>query len=110
MAVVMMWGAALAASAGGRGDGAEGEVVGFGAAAGEDDLVRLRAEYFGDGAAGGVEALAGFAGLGVDAAGVAPGAGEVGQHGVDDARIDGRGGGVIEVDAAAVHGFMIAVV
>ena len=98
----------VAAAAGGHGDGAEGEVVSFGAAAGEDDLVRLRAERFGDGAAGCVEALAGIAGLGVDAAGVTPGGREVRQHGRDHARVGRRRGGVIEVDAAVGHASMIA--
>ena len=105
MAVVMMWSPCVL---GRHRHAAQREVVGFGAAAGEDDLAGLRAERLGDGAAGGVEAFAGFAGLRVDAAGVAPGAREVGQHGGDDALVDGRGGGVVEVDAASGHGSIIA--
>jgi hypothetical protein len=31
---------------------------------------------------------------------------EVGEHGVEDALVEGRGGGVVEVDA--IHGFIVA--
>jgi len=88
-------------------DSEDGMVVGFGAAAGEDDFRGTRADEGGDLFAGGFDggacALAGR----VDRGGVGEIGGEIGEHGVEDLGIDGRRGVVIEVDA--VHGAILRI-
>ena len=77
----------------------EGEVVGFCASGGEDDLLGLRVEEAGYGGAGVVDGGAGsLAGL-VDGGGVAEVLKVPGAHGLEDLGEE-RGGGVgVEVDA-----------
>ena len=87
------------------GDAADGEVVGFGAAGGEDDFAGGAFEAGGDGVACVVEQAVGLLGLAVDAGGVAPAVAQDGQHGVEHARVERGGGGVVEV--GAVHGVRI---
>ena len=53
---------------------------------------------------GGSDGGSGGAAVGVRAGGVAVVAGQVGQHRVQDARVDGRGGLVVQVDNAVVGG------
>ena len=94
--------AGVAAAAG---DAADGEVVGFGAAGGEDDLAGRAFEAGGDGVARVVEQAVGLLGLAVDAGGVAPAVAQDGEHGVEHAWVERGGGGVVEV--GAVHGVRI---
>ena len=74
-------------------------IVGFGTAAGEDYFLRASVEERSDLLArnldGGARALAGC----VDGGSVSKFGGEIGKHGVEDFRLDGGGGVVIEVDA-----------
>ena len=88
-------------------DAEDGVVVGFGAAAGEDDFLGMCADESGDlftgGFNGGASALAGS----VDRGGVAKVGGEIGEHGVENLRVDGGRGVVIEVDA--VHGTVLRI-
>ena len=74
-------------------------IVGFGAAAGEDDFLGAGADQGRDLFAGGFHGGAGALAGRVDGGGVGKLAGEIGQHGVEDFRLDGRGGVEIEVDA-----------
>ena len=83
-------------------DAENGVVVGFGAAAGEDDFLRAGADQGGDLFAGGFDGGAGLLAEGVDGGGVAVIAREIGKHGVENFGVDGRGGVVIEVDAVHV--------
>ena len=83
----------------GLGRAADGEVVGFGAAGGEDDLAGLAFEQVGDGLAGVVEQGAGTLRFLVDAAGIAPAVAQDGRHRVEDAGVERGGGGVVEVVA-----------
>jgi hypothetical protein len=80
-------------------DAEDGVVVGFGAAAGEDDFLGAGANESGDlfagGFDGGASALAGS----VDRRGVGEVGGEIGKHGVEDLRVDGCRGVIIEIDA-----------
>ena len=94
--------AGVAAAAG---DAADGEVVGLGAAGGEDDLAGGAFEAGGDGVACIIEQAVGLLGLAVDAGGVAPTVAQDGQHGVEHAWVERGGGGVVEV--GAVHGVRI---
>ena len=84
-----------AAPLGGEGGAADRRIVALAAAAREDDVLRTGAEDVGDVAAGGVEHLTRFAALVVDAGRVTPGHGQVWQHRLEDARVEGRsrGGG-----------------
>ena len=91
----------VAAAAAGIGGAAHRQGVALAAAAGEDDLLRLAAQELGHRTAGGVQALAGLSRLGVEARGVAPVLAQVRQHGFQHARVQGGGGGVVEVDALA---------
>ena len=88
-------------------DAEDGVIVGFGAAAGEDDFLRLSADecshLFAGGFDGGAGALAGR----VDRGGVGEVGGEIGEHGVEDLGVDGRRGVVIEVDV--VHGLCLSI-
>jgi hypothetical protein len=77
-------------------------VVGFGAATGEDDLLRPGVEERGNLVTGGFDGSPGALTEGVDGRGVAELAGKIGKHGLQDRRVDGGGGVVIEVDV--VHG------
>ncbi len=77
-------------------------VVGFGAAAGEDNLLGARTDQHGHLIAGGFDGGAGALAGRVDRGSVAEFGGEIREHGVEDGRLNGRGGVVIEVDA--VHG------
>ena len=94
--------AAVGTLGGGEAGGAlDGEVVGFGGAGGEHHLPRLGPEQPGDRGAGFLHRFLGGAAHGVlDAVGV----GEIllppGAHGGEDARIDRRGGVVVEVDGS----------
>ena len=80
----------------------DGQVVGFGGAAGEDDLARRRAGQPGDAPAGLLHRLFGFPAEAVAAAGgvAEPGA-EIGQHGLQHARVDRRGGLMVQIDQAS---------
>jgi len=84
--------------AGGQG-AEEGEVIRFGAAGGEDDLFGFGGEECGEGAAGGLELLAGLLAEGMNGGGVA----EVGRvslrHGGEDGGVDGSCGVVVEIRA-----------
>ncbi len=77
----------------------DGVVIGFGAAAGEDDFLGAgadeRSDLFAGGFDGGAGALAGR----VDGSSVGKFAGEIGKHGIEHGRLDGRGGVEIEIDA-----------
>ena len=77
----------------------EGVIVGFGAAAGEDDFLRAGVEERGDLFAGGFNCSAGALAEGVDGRGIAKLSGKIGEHGVQDGGLDGGSGVVIEVDA-----------
>ena len=89
----------IAAGAMKLGDALDGQIVGFGSAAGEDDLARVGADQAGDLRA---RVFYGFLGfppeLVVAAGGVAEFLGEIGQHGVQHARIDSRGRLIVHVD------------
>ena len=74
-------------------------VVGFGAAAGEDNFLGARTNQRGDLFAGGLDRGAGALARCVDRGGVGKFGGEVGKHGVEHLRLDRRGGVEIEVDA-----------
>ena len=86
----------------GANDSEDGVIVGFCAAAGEDNFLRARAEKGGDLFASGFDGGAGALADGVDGGGVAKLRGEIGKHRVEHGRFDGGGGVVIEIDA--VHG------
>jgi hypothetical protein len=79
----------------------DGEVVGFGGAAGPDDLLHITgplpvAKDGGDLDAGLIDGAGGAEAEGVPArGGVAEGVEVVGPHGVEDARVEGRGGVVV---------------
>jgi len=77
----------------------DGVVVGFGAAAGEDDFLGPSVEERGDLFAGGFDGGAGALAKGVDGGGVAKFGREIREHGVEHGGVDGGGGVVIEVDA-----------
>src|SRR5271154_1795357 len=77
-------------------------IVGFCAAAGEDDFLGLCADQCGDLFAGGFDGGACALAWGMDGGGVSKVGGEVGKHGVEDFGVDGGGGVVIDIDA--VHG------
>src|SRR5579863_1526994 len=81
------------------GDALDHQVVAFSGAAGEDDFLRSSANQRGDLRAGGFDRF--FAGPAegmVTAGGVAEFLGEIGQHGLNHARIDLRSGVIIEVN------------
>lgn len=75
----------------------EGEVVGFGAAASEDELFGGAAETVGELAAGGFEELLGALTVLVDAGGVAVGFRQHGEEGGEDVGGDGGGRVMVEV-------------
>ena len=85
-------------------------VVGFGAAAGEDDFLRASVEERSDMFAGGFDSGAGTLAEGVDGGCVAELGGEIGKHGVEDGGVNGGGGVVIEVDAGhtAINRILLA--
>ena len=74
-------------------------VVGFGAAAGEDDLLRARADEGGNLFAGGFDGGAGALARSMDRGRVGEFGREIGKHRVENGGFDGRGGVEIEVDA-----------
>ena len=76
-----------------------GMVVGFGAAAGEDDFLGAGVEERRDLFARCFNSGAGPLAECVDGRGVAEVGGKIGKHGVEDGGVDGGGGVVIEVDA-----------
>ena len=90
----------VAAAALALGDAADGEVVAFGGAAGEDDFLGVGADGGGDrfARAASTASRASSPNGVADAAGVAVLLGEVGQHRLDDARVDARRGVVVHVD------------
>ena len=89
----------IAAAARALGDAADGEVVAFGGAAGEDDLRGRGADRRSDRRPRPLDGLARRVAERVaDAAGVAVLLREVRQHRLDDARVDARRGVVVEVD------------
>lgn len=79
-------------------------IIGFGAAAGEDDFLGLGADERGDlfarGFDGGARLLPGR----VDGGSVGETGGEIGEHAVEHGGVDGSGGVVIEIDA---HGSVL---
>jgi hypothetical protein len=77
----------------------DGVIVGFGAAAREDDFLRTGADETGDLFASGFDRSASALAGRVDGSGVAELGGKIGQHGVEDGGLDGGGGVVIEIDA-----------
>ena len=96
MPVVTRW---LPRSAPGIDDALDGEVVRFGRAASEHDFVRGRADQRRDLLAGPFDGFVGVPPEAVAAAGgVAKVLGEVRQHRLEDARVHGCGGVVVEID------------
>ena len=85
----------VAPSAAGVSDAAQRQGSALGAAGGEYDLLGLAAQEIGDAAAGAVQSLAGLLGLSVEAGGVAPEVGQVGEHRLQDAGVQGRRGRVV---------------
>ena len=82
-----------------------GEVVRFGGARGEDDLVRLDVDRGGDARPGVGHGLeGGFAEAVPVARGVAEHLEEVRRHRVEDAAVDGRRRMTIEIDRELHHG------
>jgi len=92
----------LGCAGSGTNDSEDGVIVGLGATAGEDDLLRAGAEKSSDLIAGGFDGGAGTLANGVNGGGVAEFGGEIGKHRVEDGGLDGGGGVEIEIDA--VHG------
>ena len=89
----------VAAAALALGDAADGEVVAFGGAAGEDDFLRGPRRSLRRSLPRGVDGFARLLAEGVaDAAGVAVVLGEVRQHRGEDAGVDARGGVIVEVE------------
>ena len=86
----------------GTDDSENGVIVGFCAAAGEDNFLRACAEKRGDLIAGSFDGGTGALADSVDRGGVAEVDGEIGKHRVEDGGFDGCGGVEIEVDA--IHG------
>jgi len=86
----------------GADDSENGVIVGFCAAAGEDDFLRACAEKRGDLIASSFDGGAGALANSVDGGGVAEVGGKIGKHRVEDGGFDGGGGVEIEVDA--IHG------
>src|SRR3972149_5972056 len=84
-----------------RGEGGppDRRVVAFAAAAGEDDVAGPGAEALGYRAAGSLQRLARLSPLEVDAGRVAPDVAQIGEHRVEDARVEGRRRRVVEGDA-----------
>src|SRR5262249_19750048 len=80
-------------------DTEDGVIIGFGAAAGEDDFLGSGAEKGSDLITGGFDGGAGTLADRMDAGSVAEFGGEVRKHRIEDLRLDGRCGVVIEIDA-----------
>src|SRR5579859_118778 len=76
----------------------DGVVVGFGAATSEDNFLGTSVEERGDLLPSRFNGGAGALSERVDGRGVAEFGGEKGEHGVEDGRVDGGGGVVIEID------------
>ena len=93
---------------GGGSDAENRVIVGFGAAAGEENLLGARADERGHLFAGGLDGSASLLAESVDRRSVAEFAGEVGEHRVEHFRLDGGGGVVIEIDA--VHGMLLMMI
>src|SRR5215831_10584231 len=94
-------------SRGSKDDAEDGVIVGFGAAAGEENLLGSSANELGNLLARGLDGSTGVLAEGVDGRGVAEFGREVGKHGFEDFRLDGGGGVVIEVDA--VHRLVLTI-
>jgi len=77
----------------------DGVIVGFGAAAGEDDFLGTRADERGDLFTGRFDSGASALARSVDGGSIGEFAGEIGQHNVEHFRLDGCGGVEIEIDA-----------
>ena len=73
-------------------------IVGLGASAGEDNFLRASVQQSGDLFASGFDGGAGALAESVDGGGVAKIGREKGKHGVEDRRVDGSGGVMVEVD------------
>ncbi len=88
----------------------DGVIVGFGAAAGEDDFLRAGTDEGGDLFARRFHRRASLLAEGVDGGGVPEFPGEIRQHGVKHFRLDGGGGVEIEIDAVhkATHRILLA--
>jgi len=86
----------------GANDSEDGVIVGFGAAAREDNFLRAGIEKCCDLIASGFDGSAGALADGVDGGGVAEFGGEIGKHRIEDGGFD-RGGGV-EIEVDAIHG------
>ncbi len=77
----------------------DGQIGAFGGSGGEDDLLGGRTDQLGNLFASLLDALLGLPAEGVVSAGrITEDAGEIGHHGLQHARIKGRGGVVIHVD------------
>ena len=82
----------------------DGEVVGLGGAAGEDDLLRLGVDQAGDPLAPRLGRLLRLPAVAVAPAGrVTEGLGEIGHHRLEHPRIERGRGVVVHVDSLAVH-------
>src|SRR5450432_2174459 len=84
---------------GGFDDAEDGVVVGFGAAAGEDDFLRTGADERSHTFASSFNRRTRLLSKGMDRGRVAEVSREIGQHGVEHGGIDGGSGVVIEIDA-----------
>ncbi len=80
----------------------DGVIVGFGAAAGEDDFLGAGADEGGDLFASCFHRRAGTLAGSVDGGSVCKFRGEIGKHSVEDFRLDGGGGVEIEIDAVHI--------
>ena len=88
-------------------DTEDGVVIGFGAAAGEDDLLGASTDQRGNLLAGGFDGGAGALTGRVDGGGVGKVGREIREHGVEDLGVDGRRGVVVEIDAVHRDGLSI---
>jgi hypothetical protein len=82
-------------------DAKDGVVVGFGAAAGEDNFLGAGTDQSGDLLASSFDGSAGALARSMDGSGVGKFGGEIGKHGVEHGWLDGGGG--IEIEVNAVH-------
>jgi hypothetical protein len=87
-----------------RGHALEGEVVGLGGPAGEDDLTRVGPDQGSHPGSGLLHGLVGLSARAMVSAGrVGEVLGEVRQHGIEHPPVGGRGGVVVEIDAGLPH-------
>ena len=85
------------------GDSENGQVIGLGAAAGEDDFAGLGTQKFSGAVPGIVEQGTGFAANVMDGRGIAPDFVQKRQHGRAYAWVERRGGVVIEINGARLQ-------